>query len=254
MTESTPLSGKLFTMLPPLLKPLTSGKTENNLKERINVFQQTQGQITNHILTNHLCCYVPTTAVAGWPLLLLCLWVPSRIKGRHTRSGYRPLRNSREMLLLTPSLRLFIVLPSPQHHPADRYGYATVQYTNCISIHHIDFFFRCRAQPCWRHHSIGVQLAVTTRWNQQVSCSLSAILPQYQAHTVAVGVHRPWTCHGWYEDDELWPPLILASDDCILVFVFNSFYVTWLHSFRRMHVTDRYDVTPAKNNSCGTKR
>lgn len=52
------------------------------------------------------CCHALTaTTVAD--SLLLCLWVPSLIAGCHTRSSYRALRNSRDMLAPANSLRLY---------------------------------------------------------------------------------------------------------------------------------------------------
>lgn len=46
--------------------------------------------------------------VARCPLLLLCLWVPSRIRQRHIFSGYRSLRKSWGMLMPASSLPLFV--------------------------------------------------------------------------------------------------------------------------------------------------
>lgn len=57
------------------------------------------------------CNILTATTVVGCQLP--CLWVPPRITGRHTRSGYRLLRNSQEVLvpakfsLLSPSSLCF---------------------------------------------------------------------------------------------------------------------------------------------------
>lgn len=66
-------------------------------------------QKPNYESCHHSYGHVLTVVtVAGCQVL--CLWVPQRILGRHTRSGYRLLKNSREMPVPAN--------PSPSlHHP-----------------------------------------------------------------------------------------------------------------------------------------
>lgn len=89
-----------------------------------NIFlEEIQCRTTTCVLQYHPCYHVPTMAMAMAGcllLLLLCLSVPSRIKGRDIRSGYRSNRDSREMLVPATSLSLLVVLPLPRYHGADR--------------------------------------------------------------------------------------------------------------------------------------
>lgn len=68
--------------------------------------------------SNNAECHIVITSVAG-RLLLLCLWVQSRITGRHVRSGHRSLRNPREMLEPTTLSLSSLCFPLPQHHRAE---------------------------------------------------------------------------------------------------------------------------------------
>lgn len=92
--------------------------------------------------------------------LLLCLWVAPRMRGRHTRSGYRSLQKSREMLApayASPPLRDATVNQlSARNVVPQQY----TNYTECTIL--TVSFFCCRAQLCGMYHVVCVvQIAPT---------------------------------------------------------------------------------------------
>lgn len=61
-----------------------------------------------------------------------CLWIPSRKRGWHIRSGYRSLRHLQNALVPSMSFPLAIVLPSQQYQRTDKDGCAAIQ-----TVHHL---------------------------------------------------------------------------------------------------------------------
>lgn len=109
-----------------------------------------------------------------FPSLLLCLWLPSRIR-RHTRSGYHSPRKSRALFVpatLPPSLHgatVAGVSSHRQHGPAVKYTNYTAEYC-CLFL-----AWQCQTLLTVRFCVVcAVQLTATARWNQRVYCSLTA--------------------------------------------------------------------------------
>lgn len=131
------------------------------------------------------------------------------------------------------------------------------QYTNCTPcILSPVWFFSSHAQLHWQYHAVCVvRLTVTAQWNQHLWWNVSAVLPPHQAHGIAAGAQQPWTCNDWHENDEPRPPFLLASDNCMLVLMYDQFSVTRFHSFRTKPFTDWNMMSCAQNTfPCVTTR
>lgn len=76
---------------------LTPVSWEKKMSTEAFVFSMTNAELSFVFWPYYPLCHIPTTAVVGYLLLLLCRWVPSLVRGRHIRSDYCPQKNSRGM-------------------------------------------------------------------------------------------------------------------------------------------------------------
>lgn len=132
------------------------------------------------IITLHKsCCHVPTaTTRVSCLLLLLCLWAPSPITGIRDTQRLSLARDlSGKLSTCQLIFFLFLALPLPQYHLADRYG------TACILLI-VSPVVVGNSSDCSMNFALS-QLAASARRNQCIYCGLSCVLFPHQAHDVA---------------------------------------------------------------------